>query len=237
MSDWSSYFGVPLWVWLFVLPTLLAVGARFSRHHIERPLRRLWALLDMLYLGSGVCAAIFMLLILLLIAVQMTARWTGLTFEGSTEFAGYAMAATSFFALAHALSRGAHIRVSIFLNINQFTRLWLDAAATLLGAIIATYFVRYAIKTNFLSALLNDRTQGQDQIPQWVVTVLKMFGTFPSEWAALWRASGDAQIYTPVWVPQIPMSIGTVLLAICMWDQLIRLLVTGQTAIQRETVE
>ena len=88
-----------------------------------------------------------------------------------------------------------------------------------------------------LSALLNDRTQGQDQIPEWVVTVLKMFGTFPSEWAALWRASGDAQIYTPVWVPQIPMSIGTVLLAICMWDQLIRLLVTGQTAIQRETVE
>jgi hypothetical protein len=137
MSDWSSYLGMPLWVWLFVVPTLLAVGARFSRHHIERPLRRLWPLLDMLYLGSGVFAAIFMLLILLLIAVQMTARWTGLTFEGSTEFAGYAMAATSFFALAHALSRGAHIRVSIFLNISHFTRLWLDAAATLVAAIIA----------------------------------------------------------------------------------------------------
>ena len=173
----------------------------------------------------------------MLIVCQMTARWTGLTFEGSTEFAGYAMAATSFFALAHALSRGAHIRVSIFLNISNFTRLWLDAAAMLVAAIIATYFARYAIKTNFLSALLNDRTQGQDQIPEWVVTFLKMFGTFPSDWAALWQSSGDALIYTPVWVPQIPMSIGTILLAICLWDQLIRLMVTDQSAIKRETVE
>ena len=237
MSDWSPFLGMPLWVWLFVLPTLLVCGARFSRHHIERPLRRLWALLDMLYLGSGVLAAIFMLLILVLIVCQMTARWTGLTFEGSTEFAGYAMAATSFFALAHALSRGAHIRVSIFLNISNFTRLWLDAAAMLVAAIIATYFARYAIKTNFLSAVLNDRTQGQDQIPEWVVTFLKMFGTFPSDWAALWQSSGDALIYTPVWVPQIPMSIGTILLAICLWDQLIRLMVTDQSAIKRETVE
>ena len=46
----------------------------------------------------------------------MVARWTSVALPGTTEFAGYAMAATSFFALAHALTRGAHIRVSILLN-------------------------------------------------------------------------------------------------------------------------
>ena len=174
---------------------------------------------------------------LVLIVLQMAARWSGITFEGSTEFAGYAMAATSFFALAHAFGRGAHIRVSILLNLNSFTRMWLDAAAMLIAAVIATYFARYAVKTNFLSEILNDRTQGQDQIPEWFVTFLSMFATTPDGWAALWRDSSDAWIYTPVWVPQIPMSIGTILLALALWDHLVRLLVTDETAIISEIVE
>ena len=40
-----------------------------------------------------------------------------------------------------------------------------------------------------------------------------------------------------VWVPQLPMSVGTVLLAIALWDHLVRLLVTDETAIKGETVK
>ncbi len=237
MSDWSPILGLPLWVWLFVMPALCAAVSRWQRRAMRPHLERLWAVLDRLYLASGVLAAIFMVTILLLIIAQMAARWTGITFEGSTEFAGYAMAATSFFALAHAFGRGAHIRVSILLNLNSFTRMWLDAAAMLVAAVIATYFARYAVKTNFLSEMLNDRTQGQDQIPEWFVSLLSMVSTAPDKWAALWQGTGDAWIYTPVWVPQIPMSIGTVLLAIALWDHLVRLLVTDETAIKSEVVE
>ena len=237
MSDWSPILGLPLWVWLFVLPTVLACLARHQRVRMRGLLRPVWRVLDTVYLGSGVLAAFFMVMILLLIVGQMAARWAGITFEGSTEFAGYAMAATSFFALAHAFSRGAHIRVSILLNLNSFTRMWLDAGAMLVAAIIATYFARYAVKTNFLSEMLNDRTQGQDQIPEWVVSALSMFGTTPDRWAAIWNGTGDAWIYTPVWVPQIPMSIGTILLAVALWDHLIRLLVNDETAIRAEVVE
>ncbi|MDA9765674.1 TRAP transporter small permease, partial [Alphaproteobacteria bacterium] len=43
-------------------------------------------------------------------------------------------------------------------------------------------------------------------------------------------------VYTPVWLPQIPMSIGTVLLAIALWDNLIRLLVLSKTAITSEVL-
>ena len=64
-----------------------------------------------------------------------------------------------------------------------------------------------------------------------------MFGTAPGNWLAIWEKTNDDWIYTPVWVPQLPMSFGTVLLAIALWDYLIRLLVTDETAIKGETVE
>lgn len=235
MSNWPLYFGLPLWFWLFVVPAACAVIIRFKQDAACRYLPPVWRLLDRLYMASGIVAACFMVLILLIIILQMIARWTGIAFEGSTEFAGYAMAATSFFAMAHALSRGAHIRVSILLNINHFTRLWLDGFAMLMAAIIATYFARFAIKTNFISEVLNDRTQGQDQIPSWVIALIKMPGTPPSGWADLW-ANGTELVFTPVWVPQIPMSIGTILLAIALWDHLFRLMATGETHIKGESV-
>lgn len=237
MSNWPSLIGLPLWFWVFIVPAIFALAARFRRDQWRPYLTKLWAVLDKVYLGSGVLAALFMITILLIIIVQMIARWAGFTFEGSTEFAGYAMAATSFFALAHALSRGAHIRVSILLNLNSFTRLWLDAFAMLLAAVIATYFARYAIKTNFLSEILNDRTQGQDKVPDWFLSIFKMFGTPPTEWAQLWANTSSEWVYTPVWLPQIPMSIGTILLAIALWDHLVRLLVNNETSIKGETVE
>jgi len=129
LRDWQPFLGLPLWLWLFVIPTLVALACLLVPGPAGRILRPLQRLADRIYLGSGVLAAGFMLLILLLIVAQMVARWSNLTFPGSTEYAGYAMAATSFLALPHALTRGAHIRVSIFLNISPRIGLVLDAVA------------------------------------------------------------------------------------------------------------
>ena len=236
MSNWPSFIGIPLWFWLFVLPALLALSARIFNQQAIRILRPLWKILDGIYLASGIAAAGFMILILLIIIGQMLARWSGFTFEGSTEFAGYAMAATSFFAMAHALGRGAHIRVSIFLNINPFTRLWLNAFAMWIAALVATYFARFAIKTNFMSEMLNDRTQGQDQIPDSLLAFLQMFANAPSKWGQIWAGVEGNLVYTPIWLPQLSMSFGTILLAIALWDHLIRLLVLNQSAIESEVV-
>jgi len=224
-------------MWLFVFPTLIALYCLFQRKTAGRLLAPVWRFLDRTYIIAGVIAAGFMVMILLLIVAQMIARWAGLTFPGSTEYAGYAMAATSFFALAYTLTRGAHIRVSIFLNMNKYTRLWLDAFAMLIAAITATYFARYAIKTNILSEVLNDTTQGQDFVPEWLITLFSMFVTVPSNWGQLWAESGSGWVYTPMWLPQLPMSIGTVLLAVAVWDNLTRLLVNRETSIIGEAVE
>ncbi len=237
MRDWQPFLGLPLWVWLFVIPTLIAAYCLFQGDSAGRLLRPIWRILDRVYVYAGVVAAFFMTLILMLIVAQMIARWSGLTFPGSTEYAGYAMAATSFFAFAYTLTRGAHIRVSILLNLNGFLKLWLDAFAMLLAAIIATYFARFAIKTNIMSVVLNDRTQGQDFVPEWLIALLSMFNHAPSQWGQLWAENGGEWVYTPMWIPQIPMSIGTVLLAVALWDNLTRLLVNRQTSIIGESVE
>lgn len=235
--DWKPFIGLPLWVWLFVFPSLFAIVCLALRHRLEAVLKPIWKILDGVYTASGVLAACCMIGILLIIVVQMVFRWASLQFPGSTDFAGYAMAATSFFALAHALNRGAHIRVSILLNWNTFTRFWVNVFALFIAALTATYFARFAIKTNFMSEMINDRTQGIDQVPERLLAVVKMFGSSPAEWSSMWNAAGSEWIYTPMWLPQIPMSIGTILLSIALWDNLYRLLVTGENPISMETVD
>lgn len=230
MRDWSPVMGLPLWVWLFVLPSLLAVFCFIAGPRIERLMRPIWRTLDGVYFASGMIAACFMVTILLLIVAQMVARWTGYALPGTTEFAGYAMAATSFFALCHAMMRGAHIRVSIILNANRFMKKWLDIFAVFGAAVIATYFARFAVKANFFSEMLNDRTQGQDQIPEWLVSLFQLDFSKAIE-------GSSTLVFTPVWIPQLAMSIGTILLAIALWDTLTRLLVTGTNPIVSESVE
>jgi TRAP-type C4-dicarboxylate transport system permease small subunit len=237
MNDWAPVFGIALWVWLFVMPIVFAILSYFFQDQAKRLLTPLWRILDRIYLASGAIAAAFMVVILITIILQMIARWSSISFQGSTEFAGYAMAATSFFAFAYALNSGSHIRVSIILNINNFTRKWVDAYAIMIAAVTATYFARYAVKTNYMSEMLNDRTQGQDQVPEWVLALFSMAGTWPTNWAEIWTNTSSDWVYTPVWLPQLPMSIGASLLAIALWDNLFRLLINGESNIKGEVVE
>lgn len=230
MRDWSPVMNLPLWVWLFVLPSFIGFICLIAGPRLERFLWPLWRILDRVYATSGAIAGFFMVMILTLIVIGMVARWTSVAVPGTTEFAGYAMAATSFFALCHALTRGAHIRVSIILNANDFLKKWLDLFAVFGAAVIATYFARYAIKANFFSEMLNDRTQGQDQIPEWLVSF------FSLDFAGVAEGS-TTLVYTPIWIPQLAMSIGTILLAIALWDTLYRMLVTGVNPIVSEAVE
>ncbi len=83
MNDWPIYIGLPLWFWLFIFPTLIAAFCLTSRHMAHRILRPIWRILDRIYVVSGVIAAMFMVIILLLIVGQMVARWTNTIFPGA----------------------------------------------------------------------------------------------------------------------------------------------------------
>ena len=161
--------------------------------------------LDTLYLIGGIIASLFLIAILAIIVLQMLARWTGQVFPGATDYAGYCMAAASFFAFAYALNHGAHIRVSIVLNALGEKRRWGETFCFAIGSVIATYFAWYAVRGTYWSWKLNEISQGLDK--------------------------------TPIWIPQISMSVGAILLAIAFWDHLVQLLFFGSHGIRSDLVD
>ena len=161
--------------------------------------------LDRLYVIGGMIAAAFLITMLTIIVMQMGARWVGTVFPGSTEYAGYCMAGASFFAFAHALNRGAHIRVSLVLSkLGRFRR-WGEVWCFAIGSALGCYFAYYAVRAVYWSWKLGDISQGQDA----------------------W----------PIWIPQLAMAAGTILLAIALVDNLIRILFFGSHGIVSDTVE
>ncbi|MYZ48361.1 TRAP transporter small permease [Propylenella binzhouense] len=172
---------------------------------LPRFARRLRGALDALYLAGGVAGAVALVGILVVVFLQMAARWTGIRFPGSGEYAGYAMAAASFLAFAHAFDRGVHIRVSLVLarlgRFRFFAELWCFAV----GTGLSFYFAWYAVKAVRWSYRFGDVSQGQDA--------------------------------TPLWIPQLAMAAGAVLLGICFLDHLVRLAATGESGIRADTLD
>lgn len=133
--------------------------------------------LDFIYLAAGVLAALCLIAILALIVLQMLARWTGEVFPGAPEYAGYFMAAASFLAFGNALNRGSHIRVSIVLNAlpptgQRLLNIWCFGV----GALVAWYFVWFAMRFVYWSWKFNDISQGQDRTELWMPQSFVLLG-------------------------------------------------------------
>lgn len=166
---------------------------------LPRPLRRG---LDRLYDACAALSALCLVGILIVIVLQMAARWSSITFPGSTEYAGYLMASASFLAFAHALNRGAHIRVTLALEKLGRFRFWGELWCLLIATAASSYLAFYAVKLVYWSRKLKDVSQGQDA--------------------------------TPLWIVQMPVAFGAVLLAIAFWDNLAALLLTGRDNIKED---
>ena len=163
--------------------------------------------LDFLYMASGVLAALCLIAILSLIVIQMLARWTGEVFPGAPDYAGYAMAAASFLAFASALNKGSHIRVSILLN----------AVGPRVNRVLETWCFAIGTAGGLVRRLLHT----------W-----RMIG-----FAIKFKDVSQGQDATPLWIPQMPMLIGSVILAIALTDHLLQLIFTGKHGIVRDLTD
>ncbi|MBL8590590.1 MAG: TRAP transporter small permease [Methylobacteriaceae bacterium] len=132
--------------------------------------------LDAAYLVAGYVAAACMVALLLVIVLQMAARWTGAPFPGSSEYAGYLMASSSFLAFAHALNGGAHIRVGLMLNALGRWRWIGEIWCFAIGTAASSYVAFYAVKLVWWSWKLGDVSQGQDETPLWIPQAPFAFG-------------------------------------------------------------
>ena len=148
------------------------------------------ALLDRLYMAAGYAAAFFMVATLLMVVAGIADRALALGWRGTDMYAGYAMAACGFLALAHTFKRGEHIRVSLLLQaasprMQRAMEIWSLFAASLLAAA----FSFYAFKLAWQSWDFHDVSTGNDA--------------------------------TPLWIPQVSMAVGAVVLLIALLDDLL----------------
>jgi TRAP-type C4-dicarboxylate transport system permease small subunit len=146
--------------------------------------------LDRLYSAAGYAAAFFMVVTLLMVVAGIADRALAFGWRGTDMYAGYAMAACGFLALAHTFKRGEHIRVSLLLQaasprVKRLMEIWsLFAAGVLAGALAF-----YSIRLTYQSWDFHDISTGNDA--------------------------------TPLWIPQIAMAVGAIVLFIALLDDLV----------------
>lgn len=147
-------------------------------------------LLDRLYDAAGYLAAFFLVATLFWVGVGVVGRFLNFYVRGNDAYAGYAMAACGFLALAHTLKKGEHIRVELLVQHvgprwRRALQLWSYAAASLLAGLFAFYSAKLA----WQSYTFNDVSTANDA--------------------------------TPLWIPQIAMAVGALVLLIAFVDELV----------------
>ncbi len=159
-------------------------------------------ILDWIYRGSGLLAALFLFLIFLIIIVQVFLniidRLSGLLFGSAiglsipsyADIAGYFLAATSFLGLGATFRRGELIRVSLILDrlptaLRPFVELW----CCCLGALICLF-------------------------ASWHAVILAIE-------AYRFKELSSGIIAIPVWIPQLTLVLGLIVLSIALLDEFI----------------
>ena len=57
-SDWSKFIGLPLWFWLFILPTLISLSC-LLQNKIEFIFKPIWKILDKIYFFQELLLYVF----------------------------------------------------------------------------------------------------------------------------------------------------------------------------------
>ena len=121
------------------------------------------------------------------VLIQIVARPLGLVVSWSAEFAGYAMAASSFMGLAYTLNTGGHIRVNLLADrLPQSGQRWLERLCLLMASGIVGFFAWYCASMTYDSYQFNEMGQGIIAVPLWMPQLWMALGV-----ACLWLALVD----------------------------------------------
>ena len=144
--------------------------------------------LDFLYDAAAWAAALCMIGVLAMVLTSILGRQFHFHLPGTDAYAGYAMAAAGFLALAHTLKKGEHIRVTLIIGrLTGGTRRVLEMWSLSVAVLLSGLFAFYACRLVWQSHAFHDMS-----------------------------TSNDA---TPLWIPQLAMAVGTVLLFVALVDE------------------
>ncbi len=133
--------------------------------------------LDWLYRISGALAALCILTIGVVVILQVTLNIvsrlrifeTSLTIPSYADISGYLLASASFLALAYALTRGGHIRVTLVLSLaGPRLRLIADLFSLALCGLISAAAVYFMANLTYESYRFGDKSPGILAIPIWI---------------------------------------------------------------------
>jgi TRAP-type C4-dicarboxylate transport system permease small subunit len=154
--------------------------------------------LDFLYDASAWLAAVAMIGILLMVLLSIAGRQLNFNIPGTDAYAGYAMAAAGFLALAHTLKRNEHIRVTLILGrLTGRARHGLEMWALTAAVLLAGLFAVYSVRLSWVSWSIHDISTGNDATPLWIPQVTMAIGTlvllvaFIDEWVLELRGRRD----------------------------------------------
>ncbi len=146
--------------------------------------------LDTLYDSAAWIAAMFMVALLVMVMLSVGGRELGFHVRGTDAYAGYMMAGAGFFALAHTLKRGEHIRVTLLLHaLAPTARRRLEIFSLGVAVLLAGLLAFFSAKLCWQSWQFHDISTGNDA--------------------------------TPLWIPQISMALGTLILFIAFIDEFV----------------
>ena len=139
------------------------------------------------YTACGVVSGLALVSIVAFVLIQIVARPLGLVVSWSAEFAGYAMAASSFMGLAYTLNTGGHIRVNLLADrLPQSGQRWLERLCLLMASGIVGFFAWYCASMTYDSYQFNEMGQGIIAVPLWMPQLWMALGV-----ACLWLALVD----------------------------------------------
>ena len=135
-------------------------------------------ILDALFRACGAIAAVCLVAIAVLVLTSIIGRLIGVYIAGLNAYAGYMMAASSFFALAYAFRRGGHIRVNLLLTrlkgrVRWAVEVWCLGVAS--GLTI--YLAWFAIRMVSVSFDFGQVSEGPDATPLWIPQLAMAIGS------------------------------------------------------------
>jgi TRAP-type C4-dicarboxylate transport system permease small subunit len=137
------------------------------------------SVLDPFYTALGALGALFILATLVVQVVGIAGRELGFSMAGLDAYAGYCLAAGSFLAMAYALRRGDHIRVTLLLSrLKGRPRYWMEVLCLVVATLLSTYFAWFAAKLVWGSYAYHDVSQNVDATPLWIPQLSMALGLF-----------------------------------------------------------
>src|SRR5882757_772153 len=125
--------------------------------------------LDLLYLGAGYAAGVFMVAIFAIMMIMSVGRQFAINIPAGDDFASWCMAAMAFLGLAHTFKRGEMIRVGLLLEkLHGRTKQVAEIVALGVAAAFVLYFTRHAVQMTYDSWRFNDQATGVLAVPLWI---------------------------------------------------------------------